>query len=441
MTGRWTGRLRRHPVRHDVARTVEQRPVSSEILRQHSIPIDFHATRQALADGVVERSGEPLIAIVAMGIHEVQPHLTLSNHGYLGYVFVISSRRFDTLSPERTLLIDTARALTPWKRAGNSSPRGAAARDHPCRRRHHPHPERGRAPPSPRQPPTFPALRGAHRPPTCCRAATNCSQHKYGVPGRHILIGLGRRPLDRPGVWAASRSSAAHNSRSRRSMPLGGVLGKPLKLIARDKRSQPGLGIAKIEALRRHPRCRSRARRHALARDHRRTGQACTASACHCSYPGAPRPRWCSTTSSRITSSVPRQTTIWSPPSSSSTCASASAGRPCWSRTRNGGAACSSACGSTSAQTGLGTGGRGRVQSRRHGLPRRADAVQGQGGRRAPHDRQPPRGALRRAAQMAAQPDPLPIVAHWGDHRYRPVGRQAAMRSPSSISKCSRPQA
>ncbi len=46
----------------------------------HPIPIDFHATRQALLDKVVDGQENPLIAIVSMGFHQVQSDLTLSNH-------------------------------------------------------------------------------------------------------------------------------------------------------------------------------------------------------------------------------------------------------------------------------------------------------------------------------------------------------------------------
>lgn len=213
----------------------------------HSIPIDFHATRQALADGVVDAQENPLIAIVAMGIHEVQPHLTLSNHGYLGYVFVISSRVFDTLSPEqRTLLIDTARALTPWERAEThrreaqllETIRAAGVTIHTLSED-----ERRRfAEATAHIPGRFEALIG----PDLLSRSDELLEHKYGVPGRHILIGLdadlstdgrlGGLAIKRGAQLAIEEINAA-----------GGVLGKPLKLIARDNRSQPGLGIANIE--------------------------------------------------------------------------------------------------------------------------------------------------------------------------------------------------
>jgi tripartite ATP-independent transporter DctP family solute receptor len=81
------------------------------------IPIDFHATRQALADGAVDGQENPLVAIVAMRFHEVQKHMTLSNHAYLAYAFAASKRAFEKLSPEqRDIVARTARELTVWER-------------------------------------------------------------------------------------------------------------------------------------------------------------------------------------------------------------------------------------------------------------------------------------------------------------------------------------
>ncbi|MEJ1420934.1 MAG: DctP family TRAP transporter solute-binding subunit [Candidatus Sedimenticola sp. (ex Thyasira tokunagai)] len=83
----------------------------------HPVPIDFHATRKALADGVVDGQENPLVAIVSMGFHEVQSDLTISNHAYLGYVFSISEKVFDKLPGDiQEILISTARELTTWER-------------------------------------------------------------------------------------------------------------------------------------------------------------------------------------------------------------------------------------------------------------------------------------------------------------------------------------
>ncbi|MBO1923626.1 DctP family TRAP transporter solute-binding subunit [Thiomicrorhabdus sp. 6S3-12] len=81
------------------------------------VPIDFHSTRQALADNVVDGEENPLVAIVSMGFHEVQSDLVLSEHAYLGYVFSISKKVFDNLPQDvRTVLIETAKEITPWER-------------------------------------------------------------------------------------------------------------------------------------------------------------------------------------------------------------------------------------------------------------------------------------------------------------------------------------
>jgi len=81
------------------------------------IPIDFHATYQALSEGAVDGQENPLVAIVGMRFHEVQKHLTLSNHAYLGYAFSVSKKIFESLSPElRQIIQQTARDLTVWER-------------------------------------------------------------------------------------------------------------------------------------------------------------------------------------------------------------------------------------------------------------------------------------------------------------------------------------
>lgn len=88
-----------------------------EAMGAHPVLVDFHATRQALADGAVDGQENPLAAIVSMGIHQVQTHLTLSNHAYLAYVLVFSAKSLEKLLPqERDMLLDLARELTPAQR-------------------------------------------------------------------------------------------------------------------------------------------------------------------------------------------------------------------------------------------------------------------------------------------------------------------------------------
>lgn len=81
------------------------------------IPIDFYTTKHALADGVVDAQENPLIAIVSMGFYEVQSDLTLSEHAFLGYVLSFSEKVFSKLPQNiRIILIETAKETTPWER-------------------------------------------------------------------------------------------------------------------------------------------------------------------------------------------------------------------------------------------------------------------------------------------------------------------------------------
>ncbi|WP_455756823.1 DctP family TRAP transporter solute-binding subunit [Sulfurimonas sp.] len=82
------------------------------------IPIDFHATRKALKDRVVDGQENPLVAIVNMVFHEVQSDLTISEHAYLPYVLSISKKTLTKLPIDiGEILIQTAKDVTPWERA------------------------------------------------------------------------------------------------------------------------------------------------------------------------------------------------------------------------------------------------------------------------------------------------------------------------------------
>ncbi|MDO6562008.1 DctP family TRAP transporter solute-binding subunit [Amphritea sp. 1_MG-2023] len=86
------------------------------------IPIDFHKTKQALADGVIDGQENPLIAIYSMGLHEVQSDLVLSNHAFLGYVLSVSRMTMNKLPFEvQRVLLETAREVTPWERMATHS--------------------------------------------------------------------------------------------------------------------------------------------------------------------------------------------------------------------------------------------------------------------------------------------------------------------------------
>ena len=82
-----------------------------------AIPIDFHQTYDALKDGVVNGQENPLVSIVNMKFYEQQPHVIISNHGYLGYVCMLSKVSYDTLpSRYRDVLIRTLKETTDFER-------------------------------------------------------------------------------------------------------------------------------------------------------------------------------------------------------------------------------------------------------------------------------------------------------------------------------------
>jgi len=100
-------------------RIMKSRLIESQFnaLGAEAIPIDFHSTYQALKDGVVDGQENPLVAIASMGFHKVQSHLTLSEHGYLSYVFAFSQNTFSKLPQDlKALLIEAAHDQTDWER-------------------------------------------------------------------------------------------------------------------------------------------------------------------------------------------------------------------------------------------------------------------------------------------------------------------------------------
>jgi tripartite ATP-independent transporter DctP family solute receptor len=81
------------------------------------VPIDFQELYNALQQGVVDGQENPLTTIVTMKFYEVQKYMTLSNHAFLGYVFVTSKTFYDSLPGKyQKLLRDAARKAGPYER-------------------------------------------------------------------------------------------------------------------------------------------------------------------------------------------------------------------------------------------------------------------------------------------------------------------------------------
>ena len=81
------------------------------------VPIAFSETYTALQQRVVDCQENPLVSIVNMKFHEVQEHVVLSNHAYLGYALVFSKKWFESQSDaHQKVLVDAAREVTAFQR-------------------------------------------------------------------------------------------------------------------------------------------------------------------------------------------------------------------------------------------------------------------------------------------------------------------------------------
>ncbi len=72
------------------------------------VPLGFGETRQALASGVVDGTENPVSNFWTQKMHEVQSHLSLTNHGYLGYAVVTNQRLWQHLQARDRALIGKA---------------------------------------------------------------------------------------------------------------------------------------------------------------------------------------------------------------------------------------------------------------------------------------------------------------------------------------------
>ncbi|MBC7453083.1 MAG: TRAP transporter substrate-binding protein [Massilia sp.] len=78
----------------------------------------FSEVYQALQTGVVDGTENPPSNIYTQKMHEVQKHITLSNHGYLGYAVIVNKKFWDGLPPDiRSRLEKAMREATMFEKA------------------------------------------------------------------------------------------------------------------------------------------------------------------------------------------------------------------------------------------------------------------------------------------------------------------------------------
>ena len=81
------------------------------------VVMSFNETRVALSAGKLDGTENPLSNMYSGGIHEVQRHLTLTGHGYLGYAVIVSKKFWDALAPDlRSILEEAMRETTHYQR-------------------------------------------------------------------------------------------------------------------------------------------------------------------------------------------------------------------------------------------------------------------------------------------------------------------------------------
>jgi C4-dicarboxylate-binding protein DctP len=79
--------------------------------------INFSELYSALQQKVVDGQENPIATIANMRFFEVQKHLTLSDHGFIAYVFMINKPFLDKLpADQRDVLVNTAREASTYQR-------------------------------------------------------------------------------------------------------------------------------------------------------------------------------------------------------------------------------------------------------------------------------------------------------------------------------------
>ena len=78
----------------------------------------FSEVYQALQTGVVDGTENPPSNMYTQKMHEVQKHVTVSNHGYLGYAVIVNKKFWDGLPPDiRGQLEKAMREATTFEKA------------------------------------------------------------------------------------------------------------------------------------------------------------------------------------------------------------------------------------------------------------------------------------------------------------------------------------
>lgn len=211
-------------------------------------PVDLASAYQALAYQAADAQECALPTLIGRDFHKVQSHLLLSHHAYQGYVLSLSLQRATSLSaPWQQWLVDGAREQAAAIREANQaqeahwldSARQAGMEVHELdAAARHSFAEAAR-----HLADQFEDSIGAD-----LIAKTEewlYDQRQRSTPGNEILIGLdadlsGIRRADGLAIKRAMKLAVEEINQA------GGVLGRPLAILARDHQSAPNRGVADL---------------------------------------------------------------------------------------------------------------------------------------------------------------------------------------------------
>ncbi|HPZ42386.1 MAG TPA: TRAP transporter substrate-binding protein [Bacillota bacterium] len=88
-----------------------------EKLNAQPVEVSFDDLYRALESGEVDGGENTMSNICSKNLYKVQPYLTISNHGYMGYVVITNSDFWSSLPEDiRSLLEETLLEVTHWER-------------------------------------------------------------------------------------------------------------------------------------------------------------------------------------------------------------------------------------------------------------------------------------------------------------------------------------
>jgi len=220
------------------------------------IAIDFYKTKQALIDKSVDGEENPLIAIVSMDFYKYQTDITLSEHGYLGYVLSFSDKSLSKLPNSlHALLIKIGKEITPWERIETQKREEKllkviekeGVRVHTLTKE-----QREEFSKLVRHiPEQYEPIIGSN----VISKTKELLYKKYGASlqnKEHILIGI-NADVSMGGKLAGLEIKRGVELAAREINEAGGVLSKPLEVILKDNKTLPSVGLHNIEEFAKNP--------------------------------------------------------------------------------------------------------------------------------------------------------------------------------------------